>query len=101
MSSTVRQTEMTTMFAQGMISVSYASKLLGCHWTTLYRWVDSGKVQGEAVNRWRRYIVVRSLADFVGSSVAEQTGLNAIMADTTGDALQAMLVAMAPAPKEA
>jgi hypothetical protein len=91
-SSTIRVDEIATMFGRGMIPVSYAAKIMGCHWSTLYRYVDRGKLRGESVNQWRRYIDVQSMIEFVGPTIAKEKGFLSI-------SLATMLDEMALHPK--
>lgn len=66
-----KQAEM--MEAKGWILASKAAEHLGVHITTIYRWVDGGKVEGTGSHR--RYVKVTSLAEHVGPAVADAAGL--------------------------
>ncbi len=67
-----KQTEM--MEANGWIPASQAADAVGVNVTTIYRWIEEGKVEGtKPSNRW--YVKVASLAAKVGQATAEAAGL--------------------------
>jgi hypothetical protein len=62
------------MRKQGFIPTREAANKLGRNITTIYRWVDAGKVEGTEVAS-RRYVNLKSLAAFVGKDAAQLLGL--------------------------
>lgn len=62
------------MLQQGYLTVSKASKIMGKSVHTLYRWIRTGKVDGEKVfGHW--FITVASLAARLGPDRARAFGL--------------------------
>lgn len=62
------------MRRQGFIPTREAANRLGRNITTIYRWVDAGKVEGTEVAS-RRYVNLKSLATFVGRDATQLLGL--------------------------
>ena len=58
----------------GFISASYASKKLGVHVTTLYRWIDSGKLEGCRIGG-RRFVKHEALKEYIGQDISKAIGL--------------------------
>ncbi len=67
--------ERKAMFARGLLSATEAAAKVGVAITTIYRWMDDGKIQGEVVNEWRRYVVIDSLVEHLGPTMAAECGL--------------------------
>lgn len=70
-----KQAEM--MEAKGWMLASTAAERLGVHITTIYRWIDGGKVEGTGPSH-RRYVKVASLIA-KEPALAEAAGLVAVV----------------------
>jgi hypothetical protein len=68
-------TERAMMRERGMVSAKEAAEMMQVTITTIYHWMDDGKLDGEFVHGWRRYVTIESLAKLAGPTMAEKLGL--------------------------
>jgi hypothetical protein len=59
--------------AEGWIGLTEAARLMGCHWSTLYRFTQSGKFDSQKAGGYR-YVRVSQCAEYAGPTVAKKLG---------------------------
>jgi excisionase family DNA binding protein len=63
--STTFKGELEAMRKRGMISAAEAARRFGVSRSTVWRWMDSGRIAGERVS-WRRYVSEESMRKAMG-----------------------------------
>lgn len=71
--------EREMMRERGMVPSRDIAVRLNLHATTVNRWMDDGKVEGEYAAAWRRYINVESLIAHVGEHIAKRFELHTML----------------------
>lgn len=72
--SDMRKTRDSTLERKGYVTVKEAAERCQQAQSTVYRWLDTGAVEGLQVGR-SRYVKLASLVEFIGKDAAKLLGL--------------------------